>query len=782
MYVSLRWVQQLVQLPTLSLSLLLDRLILAGFEVDNIERKNLGTEVCDIILDISITANRADSSNFKGFINELVALVFSDLICQKLVSLKPLILGIPLQEQKTPQFLGSLDLLHNKKQHPSFYSTVFQDQMNAQVFFKPLLFHYSLWEHYKQKNHIFLDKTKNLSSNFRSNFTHSIDFIPILQEISNCILVKKSPNWIKKRLLLMNFKPINNIIDTINYILIETGQVFFTYDISALQEFTKTSNFNFIPKRTIEDIEFSISESETIFLSHSALVLTLNKKVISLFGLLQDYNTVITKKTVRFLLHTNLYDAYQVKQLSKSLGLKTEYSIKLEKQVDLNLLEQAYWRLIYLFKVQGIHFETTNSQHPNLFIQEKICSNLVLKYIKQSQSKIKVFLKNINEILGPLQDFGKLEPLQIVESLRALNFKLLGRTDEYFNIVVPLQRQYDIEQEVDIIEEIVRVVGFHQFLSILPSLKRVGKITKLERLKRQLRTSFLNFGFNESILSSISYKSFESPILLKNPLFSESSILRPSLLKILLEKAKFNRNIIRGGFETFEIGRVYKVFENSNRNKEELELISGLFGGKVFRSTWKSDDSISTINWFEAKGLLENILTKLSISLTWRPAELQYHTIFHPTRTANLFSKTAFVGTFGQIHPIIAVKENLNQQTYLFEFKLEELNKVWRNKTSITFTQYSLYPISSIDLSCITRKSLSFQVIKNKILKLGQPLLRSIELFDYYDEPPIKPDYCNLSFKLQFTSNTRTLINSEIDKIITEIVCSLENEFAIHFN
>ena len=775
MYVSLKWVEQIIQVPALSLNLLIEKLILAGFEVENIEKKYIETENSDIILDINITANRADSANFKGFTTELLSLLSPDLCFQRLVKIRPLV--ILSHKQKDTKFLRSLESTQQTKNY--FPKLQIQNAIKVRTCFNFILFDYFLWENYQQKNYFQTEKPE-LIINSNENSLNAINCIQIFEEFSNQVLVGESPKWIKKRLLRFNFKPINNIIDTINYILIETGQVFFAYDIHALQDFAQTPTIKFVPKWTNEKISLSISNSEILFLNEPILALTLNQKIISLLGLIQDYNTIISRKTAQFLLQANIYDSRQIKKLSKITGLKTEYSIRLEKQVDLNLIEQAYFRLIYLFKVQGIHFKKSELRRFLFCKGEK--SRFALNYIKQSQFKIKVFLKHIHETIGPPRELEKLPMVQVLDSLRALNFKVLHRTKDYLILQVPLARQDDIEQEVDIIEEIVRIIGFQQFPSILPynGKNKSGEITKLEKFKRRLRTYFLSFGFNESLLSILSRKaiSYEAP--LKNPLFNDSSVLRVSLLKPLLEKVKFNQNIIQESFETFEIGRVYKFLNNSNGLKEEFELLSGVFGGKVFRSSWQTKDLV--LNWFEAKGLLENLFTKLSISPKWKASQFEFTTIFHPTRTANIFINATLIGTFGQINPLLAIKENFNNQIYLFEFNIESLNKAWKAKTSVTYNQYSLYPISFIDLSCITKKSLSFQVIKEKIFRIGQPLLKSIELFDYYSEPPIKSGYCSLSFKLKFTSQTRTLLNSEVNAIVSKIVYSLESTFGIEFN
>nr|YP_009455868.1 phenylalanyl tRNA synthetase beta subunit [Dictyopteris divaricata]YP_010205373.1 phenylalanyl tRNA synthetase beta subunit [Grateloupia livida]AQZ25084.1 phenylalanyl tRNA synthetase beta subunit [Dictyopteris divaricata]UAV85942.1 phenylalanyl tRNA synthetase beta subunit [Grateloupia livida] len=766
MYVSLKWVEQIFRLKTLSLDLFIERLILAGFEVESIERKkNLNT--IDIILDVSFTTNRADISNIKGFTVELFSLFKGEGLFQAPLNLKPLSLKFKGNKKKsfeplffTPQKNTNYQFLLKN------INIVFTQQVDT------VLLNYFIWEKYLQR------KLFNPSF-WHPNFsTHSQDYLPILQNKSNSFDTIDSPLWIKKRLSIMNFKSINNVIDTLNYILIETGQVFFAYDINSLKNFTKTSRLDFTVKLANETDKFLLSKFDNLNLTDDILTIANNNKIISILGIIQDYNTIVTKKTSQFLLETSIYDSEKIKKISKKLGLRTEYSIKLEKQIDLNILEHAYFRLIYLFKIQGITFEETIKKKSDFILGSN--SKLQLEYLKNSNCKIKVFYKNINRLVGPAKKTSKLKSIEFLNCLKTLNFRICYRTDKSFTVVVPFDRQSDIEQEVDIVEEIVRVIGFNYFHPVLPNKNRLGKITKLEKLKRRLRTSFLNIGFTETIHSIFSKETFISEIFLQNPIVNESLSLRVSLLKTLLKKISFNQTTARKNFETFEFGRVYKSINKLTVKREELELISGVFGGELFRSNW--EQTASPINWFEAKGLLENIFKILNISISWLPIELQISTIFHPIRTANIFIDSQIIGTFGQIHPNFALKNGLTKHLYLFEFNLEILNKFWNCKTAVEYSPYSSYPISYVDLTCIINIKLPFDRIKEKILRVGQPLLKSIELFDYYHQPPIKKGYCSLSFKLGFNSSSRTLLSSEVDLIMGKVIHCLEKNFDIEFN
>nr|YP_011007095.1 phenylalanyl tRNA synthetase beta subunit [Phaeostrophion irregulare]WAM64382.1 phenylalanyl tRNA synthetase beta subunit [Phaeostrophion irregulare] len=763
MYLSLKWIEDLLGIQALPLSHLLDRLTLAGFEIEKIHHKKIFKNKY-LRLQIDLTANRADVSNFKGFFGEILSLMKTDLFLQTPSRIKPLVLFSPKQKILTyVNFFYHSDLNYElqSKSNNLHFSNKFH-------FF---LFSYSIWEYYLQKKYF-----SKIIKNYKNfNYLNSNAYLSIIEVKSEKTVVKESPYWIKKRLLLNNFQITNNIIDTINYVMLETGQVFFAYDLKSLKTLAKTSNLQFISKYANNTDLFPISELNKINLNTTTLTFTINNKIVSIAGLLQNFYTLVNKNTSEFVIRGGLYNANKIKKSAKTLGIRTEYSTRLEKQVDLNSLEQSYLRLIHLFWVQNIKFHDLRSQ--DLLTFQKNDHSFFINYIRLGQKRIKIFFHNIKRLIGPYKDYQNLDKLHVIKNLKFLNFKISYKTDQSCYLRVPLPRQLDIDREVDIIEEIVRNLGFAKFNSRLPKLNPFGTITKIEKFKRRLKFYFLNFGFNESLHSILVKKAPFYGAKLNNPLFTDSSILRLSLLNELIKKVKINRKKVSYPFETFEVGRAYKQL--SNGNNKEIELITGVFGGKRFRDSWESKGS--GINWFEAKGLLEDIFSKLNLSVVWMQANFKNSTSFHPNRTTNLIIGEQIIGTFGQIHPRLVLKSPLVKKMYLFELNIDLLNRLWKNKTSINYIPYSFYPTSYIDLSCVVNKSSNFYQIKQQIYTVGQPLLHSIELFDYYSKPPIEKNYCSLSFKLRFKSKVRTLVSSEITDIIKLIIINLERKFDIKF-
>ncbi|CAM9090330.1 unnamed protein product [Hapterophycus canaliculatus] len=780
MYISLKWIQEIIGVQKLTLNRLVNRLTLAGFEIESITTKNY-FESFDIILDISFTANRADVSNIKGLITEIIALFKANFFLEIPSNIGPLI----LLDSQISRGMLNLDLDSYLKQikndiDPGNSTTLGRNLLKSRSYkilnnYKLWQYNYSLWEWYLQKKS-FSKILKNLTLH---KVIDSNEGITLCNITSKKIEIKSSPYWIKKRLLLMGFNPVNNIIDTLNYLLVETGQVFFAYDLESLEDLMLTKNLVFITKWATEESFFPISESKKILLNSNILTLTINNKIISLPGFIQNYKTTVNKNTSSVLLQYGIYDAKKIKKSSKLLNLRTDYSIKSEKQIDLNLLEQAYLRLMHLFWTQKIKFESEIPiVNKNSLKHLENHFSLISNYIKQSERKIKISYKNIRQLTGPYNNSNALNKFQIVRNLKLLNFKIDLQTDQSCYVLIPLARKVDIEREVDIVEEIIRVIGFNKFKPLRLNNNKFGYLNKNEKLKRRLRSYFLNLGFNESIHSILIKKDSKNEISLKNPLFNDSSVLRLSLINGLIEKVKFNQKNVGEIFETFELGRVYKLL--SDGKKKEIEVISGIFGGQIFHSTWGSEKS--SINWFEAKGIIETLIEKLNLQLPiyWNPTNI-CETSFHPNLTTDLFIGNQKLGTFGQIHPTLALKNNIQKKVYLFEINTEIVNRFSHSKNLINYIPYSSYPISYIDLSFIINKSIFSYEIEKIIYLLAQPLLKSISLFDYYSKKPIKEGYCSLSFKLTFQSESRTLSNDEVLGIINPVILYLEKHYDIKF-
>jgi phenylalanyl-tRNA synthetase beta chain len=726
MYISLKWVQNVIGLENLSLSVLCDRLTLSGFEIEEIVKKTNFNEV-DFVLDVSLTANRSDLFNVKGFIQELRSISFNEK---------------ELFNTQTSEIISvNSSILNHKPLHTKFF----------------------VWENFLQNKLFYKNKIKpeNLS-----NFEACSAFFSME---SNLVEVNSAPVWLQKRLISANITPINNIIDTLNFVRVETGYPFFALDLNKLKKGLNLSTLSFRTCFAKSDQTIEIEKDKIIKLQPNNLLLLINKKPISILGLLNLKEFEIDNTTTAFLVFAGIFDPVQIRKSSQSLGIRTEQSVNLEKNLNFNGLEQAYIRLCLVFNVQGIKFKT--HQLPNIEKVDVLNKISFCNYVKNKRPIIKLKYEKVINLLGSSILLNKSTILNI---LKNLNFQILKESENSCSLYVPYSRELDIEREVDLIEEIVRIVGFNSFISIVPPIDQIGKFSKLEKLKRLLRKAFIELGFNEVFHYSLNTIQSKKQVELKNPIVPENSYFRINLLNQLIQKAAINKKQKNNALEAFEIGRIYSLV---NENIIETELISGIFGGNFYFSTWNEEGKL--INWFEAKGLIEHLFSLLGISPVWEKLKDKDINLLHPGRSAQLFINNQFLGVFGQIHPHIAKTNSLNNDTFLFEFKLEVLKTQWQVKQIYNYKPYSLFPASLIDLACIKKNEISFKDVETKIREIAGPLLESVNLFDYYSGLPIPPGYHSLGFKLKFRNIDRTLTNEEVENIVKNIRSSLEKDFSI---
>lgn len=760
MYVSVKWLQDLLGIQRFPLSSLIDRLTLCGIEVEEITYKHLYNSP-DIILDINFTANRYDVSNIKGLMTEISSVCSFESMIEPPKHIYPLTNLI----RKKCNLRKIQQLTLTKKLRTKRFTFFF----NYKLFFLKNL----IWENYLQTKNPLFSNLITVNSGC-SRLSRTILFSRKSQQLQ----VKQSPRWMMKRLMAVGSSPTNNITDTMNILSLESGQIFFGFDLTGIGSNSKNLELGFIPSSLANSNSVTHSCTERpqkIKFNEKFETITFNSHPISIVGgLLQEENTFVNKTTSEIVVQFGLYDSRQVKESSKHLGLKTDSSLRLQKPIYLNLLEQAYLKLIHLFQIQGIRFEKEGETNPRY----KAIIPLFSPYLLNLQTKLKISYDNINNLVGVDKELNRLSKLQVQKSLRLLNFKYFIKTQHDYYILIPLFRQSDIEREIDIVEEIVRMKGFDAFPSFLPKENSLGQTTKFEKFKRRIRMYLLDSGFSESLHPSLIYESNLYQVKAKNSLLQENSSLRTSLLTSLFEKISFNKRNTGKVFETFTFGRIYTYISGQNiKERKELEILSGIFGAKEFRFNWENS-TYSSLSWFEAKGLIERIFYKLNLRINWKfLLSLNDNKNFHPNLTAHLLIGKQILGTFGRIHPNLCISNDIAKQTYIFELNLDVINQFWENKALINYFPFSSYPTSSINLSFIVKKNIPFEAIRHEILLLGQPLIKSVILFDYYSKFPIASNYCSLSFKLEFQSNTQTLLSSELDKVVKSIVAQLERTF-----
>jgi len=700
MQISLKWVNELLNIETINLDTLIEKLTLGGFEVEEILEVEINNQK-QIVLDISATANRSDSLSIYGISTEIAALV-------------------------------------NQSFKLSKYTSKNDD-----------------W------NNIIEDKGDIFPTDSNCFMFLSI----IVENLTN----QTSPNWIKEKLLSSGILPSNDLLDFKNYILLETGYPFEFYDIDKIKSELDDSIFNLSLKKDKNNQKFLASNEILYELDDSILTLKANEISISIAGVIEAKTFSVSQSTTNLLIEGSIFKAGKIRQQSRKLGLRTDRSARYEKSIRTTYLKESMYRLLSLLRISNPNL--TFKLHTIKQIKEESLEPILLRY------------ETINEILGPINSSNKDESKYISQKtidqyLKRLNFKFIyDKSKLVWNVKIPHLRTEDIVREIDLIEEIGRLHGFNNFLTTLPKIDRIGNDDSSYKIRKKITACLLNLGLNEFIHYSLVNQTtvLTNEIELINPLLSDCSSLRKSLLPNLIKTVQENLKQKNFSIEGFEYGHVFSF--DSKMKFEEKEHVAGIFGGIKTKLSWTNSEI--AISWFEAKGKIEQLFNQLNLLTYWKQcSEIKTSKLLHPYRSARIYLENDLnLGTFGQINPLLANQLNLSSEIYLFEFDIEAIEfQLQKNKLTF-YKSYSLYPKIIKDLSFIISKDIPFEKIRKTLYSNGTEFLSEINLLDEYQGQPIPPKHTSLCFQLVFQSNTRTLENKEIENIIHKFQSILIDKF-----
>lgn len=700
MQIPLKWIQELVNIETIKLDDLIEKLTLGGFEVEEILELNLDNQK-EIVLDISATANRSDSLSIQGISLEIAALL-------------------------------------NKPTKISKYSVKTND-----------------WK----------QKLESRAKTISLDSSCSMFLAVIIENITNLTV----PKWIKQKLISTGITPTNNLLDFQSYILLETGYPFVFYDFNKICSELNTSKFKLVVSNAKKNQKFIAKNEIQYDLDDSILTINANELPIGIAGLTEAKTVSYSDKTTALVIEGSIFNAAKIRQQSRKLGLRTERSARYEKSLKDTYLLESFYRLISLLRISN----------PNL-----ICKlHTISQRLEQTSKPILLRYETINEILGPTNESDQtslsfINPKLITEYLTRLNFRFsYDESKLIWEVEIPHARTEDLSREIDLIEEIGRLYGFNNFLTTLPKLKKIGSEDANYKTRKKITACLLNLGFNELIhYSLVNENTFlKNEIKLINPLLTDCSSLRSSLLPNLIKTLQENLKQKNVYLEGFEYGHVFS--KDSGKSFQEKEYIAGIFGGVKTKLSWS--DSATELSWFEAKGKVEQLFSQLNLLTYWTRSSLEHTApILHPHRNATIYlANNSVLGTFGQINPILANHFNLSSKIYLFEFDIETIrDQLQLNKLTL-YKEYSFYPKIIKDLSFIIRKDIPFRNVQEILYLNGTEFLSEVNLLDEYAGQSIPKQHTSLCLQLIFQSSERTLENKEIETILNDLQEILTKKF-----
>lgn len=558
------------------------------------------------------------------------------------------------------------------------------------------------------------------------------------------VKIGPSPKWIKNRLKVCGLRPINNVVDIANYVMLETGQPLHAFDGQKLEG--KKIIVRFAKNRekivTLDEEKYDLNEN--------ILVIADAKKPVAIAGIKGGKIPEIDKKTKVIVLESANFNPRIVRRGSKKLDLKTDASWRFEHGISPNLTEIAIDRAAYL--IQKI-------------AKGKVAKGLIDFYPKKVLPKrVKLDLDYLEKLLGI-----KILVREIKNILKRLDFQLGGggvaseAEPRKIVIKVPMQR-LDISLPEDLIEEIGRIYGYQKIKSAFPTAtlippKRNINLFWEEMTKNILKEAGFSEVYNYSFISENDAKVFgwhpQAIIELENPLSKEQKYLRPSLVPNLLKNVQKNQNYYNE-IKIFELG---KIFEKPKKEKRQL---SAVITGEAF---------------YQLKGVTDLLLRKLGISNiwydSWRPSPEQTKlSIWHPKKCAEIKVNHQEIGFLGEMSPRILEKFKISQPVVVFDIDFEKLRKLCSEET--IYQPISRFPAAVRDLAVLVPRGTKVVEVLNKINVTGGSLLRDIDLFDIYEGEEIPRGKKNLAFHLIYQAEGRTLKSEEIDEIHQKIIKTLE--------
>ncbi|MDR1160556.1 MAG: phenylalanine--tRNA ligase subunit beta [Syntrophomonadaceae bacterium] len=569
--------------------------------------------------------------------------------------------------------------------------------------------------------------------------------------IKNCE-IKDSPEWLRAALSSAGVRPVNNIVDVTNYVMLETNQPLHAFDYDLIPASKK------ILVRTARKGEkMTTLDGTERELDNSMLVITDGEKPIALAGIMGGENTEIGPNTVTVLLESANFNSICIRKTSRALSLRSDSSARFEKGVDVNGAVYALNRAAALMQELG-GGEVVGGvadQYPNLI----------------KPPVIKLRTERVNYVLG-----GNLSEKEIISYLNGLEFKTEKKGNDYL-VTVPTYRP-DVLIEEDLIEEVARLHGYENLPSALPEgVCAPGGLDAYQKFQRQLKNlmseqmsevvsySFVNPALADQMLWS-GNNPFRKVIALANPLSEDYAVMRTSLVPGLLKNIAGNLSRQIESLAFFEMGAVFSPGSEVLAN--EVYKIAGAACGQK-ESNWLADKN--EWDFFCLKGLLEGLFKK--IGLADYKFSAQAVEGFHTGRTASIQINDVEVGMIGEIHP--AVQDNFGIKHKVCAFELDVALLFQYSASKYLKEKITKYPVAERDVAFIVPMPVTAGDILELIPTLGDNLIKEITLFDLFIGNPVPAGKKSVALRLRLWSDEKTLTEQEVKSVMEKVIAEMTN-------
>ncbi|NQV71559.1 phenylalanine--tRNA ligase subunit beta [bacterium] len=581
------------------------------------------------------------------------------------------------------------------------------------------------------------------------------------------VTIKESPDWMKQRLLAIGLRPRNNVVDITNYVMYECGQPLHAFD------FDQVAGHHIIVRQTSGETSFTTLDSKERALPSGTLMICDANREVAIAGIMGGENSEVSQSTSNVLIESAYFDPSTIRRTAKALGLQTDASYRFERGIDSEGQAWAAMRAAQLMVelAGGELVDGIVDNHPRPFVAKKVM----------------VRAARVGQIVGV-----EIDPDEMVRLIEAIGFQVSTVTESplKWEVTVPSFRP-DVEREIDVIEEIARLYGFDNIPepqhSSIPNFTPTSSNTRL--LREKSRNVLSGNGYRETYTNSMlpaevaeMFNSTSLPagrfkgetVHTLNPITTEMSALRPSMLPGLLKVVGHNQNHGQTAVKLFEFGRVHtKKKTNVTLVGEYTEIESLIVAAS---GNWEGQGwygSAREVDLFDLKGTVDLLLASIGMS-SIRYADSKPNDIFD--YGVDVYSGKRLLGTLGKVSKKIAQDYSIRLAAFVGELDWGTISELNSTNGTPRYVAVSRFPVVERDIAVVVEKSQAVGPMIEKITTAGSPLLSEALVFDVYEGKGIEDSQKSVAFGLRFAAD-RTLRDNEVDQAVSKVLKALEQEF-----
>ncbi len=564
------------------------------------------------------------------------------------------------------------------------------------------------------------------------------------------VTIAPSPQWLQNLLMNAGIRPINNVVDVTNYILLYFGQPMHAFDLDTFE-----GNQIVVRKAHVGEKLVTLDDEERD-LETSDLVIAVADKPVALAGVMGGAATEISPQSRRVVLEAAVFDGTSIRKTSGRLNLRSESSSRFEKGINLATVTEA--------------LDAAASMIADLAGATVQAGIVSAGQVDTSDVEVVSTLADVNRVLGTELTYTDIEDV-----FRRLGFGLTGNAEE-FTVSVP-RRRWDIHIEADLYEEIARIYGYDKLPATLPKGDgTAGQLTETQKLRRKVRTVAEGAGLTEVITyalttpeKAVQFSTNPSNLTeLMWPMTVDRSVLRQNMVAGILDTVAYNVARKNKDLALYEIG---KVFEQKGNPQEELPTEINSFAFALTGLVTEKDFQTSAIpvDFFYAKGILEALFDRLGLKVEYTAT--QALTSMHPGRTATVSLDGQVIGFVGQVHPVTAKDYNI-PETYVAEINLTAIEQVIQ--PAKPFVEITKFPAVTRDIALLLKAEISHKEVVEAIEAAGVKRLTDIKLFDVFSGEKLGLGMKSMAYTLTFQNPEDTLEDEEVARYMEKIQKSLE--------